>query len=759
MVRVAGWGSRGQAMVDPVAAARGGLLDWWYDGGKRQVDLDLDRADGQQAVRDLAAHADLVFDDAAPGWLADRGIDHADLAAANPRLVHVSLTPFGRTGPRASWRTSDLVAAALGGVASVTGLADAPMNSWGGQNLNFGGFMAAISGLAALHRARLDGYGQHVDVSLHEVVASSVENLWFQWWYHDLLPDLPEIAARQGSLHWLGAYEVAPCRTGAVMITPTPTPDHLFRWMVEDGVAEAAHYLHMTAFDLLPQMADIMAMVERWVLTQDAADLFAESQRRHVAFGEVQDVATVAVNPQFAFRGFFQDHDWDGPPVRRPGHPGRTTGTPPPPLRPPAAAPTPVAEIVAGWTPAEPATEAAPATTVKGTKPLDGLLIADFTWVLAGPFATRILGDLGADVVKFQTEGRATQVNRPDYPYFATWNRSKRSAALDMKHPGALDAVRPIIERADVLIENYSAGVLDRWGLDWETVRAWNPRLIYVTMAGPGHDGPWKDVISYAPTVHALCGLTYLTNPPGRLDVGPGFSLNDHAAGFVAATLVLEAIEARRRTGEGQLIDIAQLEVGSYLCGPALVEHFANGRTCEPGGNVDALVDNVPNEIYADGHGGWLAVSVLDDAQWVGLCRVLGRDDLAADPTLATVEGRRARRADVDAAVGAWVADRAAPAAMVELQETGVPAGAVQDARSLEQCPQLQARDVFRSFADHPLFGDRAHERFPAIFSESDLTPYLRSPYLGEHNFEVYGELAGLSDEDIAIGIGDELFG
>jgi crotonobetainyl-CoA:carnitine CoA-transferase CaiB-like acyl-CoA transferase len=167
-------------MADPRAAALGDLSDWWFDGGKTTVDVDLDVPGGQEAVRNLAAHADLVMDSAPAGVLAARGLDFADLSASRPTLVQVSLTPFGRTGPRALWRSSDLVAAAMGGVCSLTGPPEKPLNSWGQQNYAFGGFMAAICGLSGVHAARETGRGAHVDLSLHEVVASSLENLFFQ---------------------------------------------------------------------------------------------------------------------------------------------------------------------------------------------------------------------------------------------------------------------------------------------------------------------------------------------------------------------------------------------------------------------------------------------------------------------------------------------------------------------------------------------------------------------------------------------------
>jgi len=785
VVKVAGAGARGPAMRDPEVAKRGGLADWMYDGGKRTVavgldlnlDLDLDLNStssveaGVAALRRLAECADLVIDDWRPGRLAALGLDHARLVAVNPSLVSVSLTPFGQTGPQAGWQGSDLVAAALGGVSSLTGPADRPLNSWGRQNEHFGGFVTAICALAGLHDARRSGRGHAVDVSLHEVVTGSIENLFFQYFYDDVLDDLPAVAPRQGALHWLGVYDVVPARTGTVMVTPTPSPSPLIDWMVEEGFEEAIEYAGLGIEEILARRADLMATIRRFCLDHDAGYLFHEGQSRRVAFGEVQSVPQVVANPQFAHRGFLRSVDWDGPPVRTTGWPAQHSGTPVPPPRPPAAGPVPVEDVVAGWSAAAAggavgsgdAGAAAVASTVSGGtagasgKPLDGVRIADFTWVLAGPFCTRLLGDLGADVIKVQNVERATLVNRSNYPYYAVWNRSKRSALLDMKHPGALAVARRLVEASDVLVENYSAGVLARWGLDWDTVHAWNPRLIYVTMSGCGHDGPWSNVLSYAPTVHALCGLTYLTNPADRRDVGCGFSLNDHAAGFVAATGILAALEARRRTGLGQRIDLAQLEVGSWLITPAILDLLANGRVTEPDGNADPFAVYAPNDTYRCGDGRWLAVSVDDDA-WPRLCALADRSDLAADVALRVAAGRLARRHELDRLVGDWCAARPAVVAMEQLQAAGVAAGMVQDAADLLDDPQHRARGFWRRFDEHPIFGPRPYDRFPARWSTSDLEPYRRAPVFGEHDDEVWGGVCGLDASEVAAGLADGLF-
>ncbi len=753
----------GPAMTDPTVAERGGLLDWWFDGGKEHLPDDLASDAGRDAYRRLVSKADLVIESAPPGRLADLGLDHDAMVETNPALVQVALTPFGRTGPRAGWQTSDLVAGALGGVLSVSGTPDEAVNPWGRQNFNTGALMAAVCGLAGVWDARESGTGQLVDLSLHEVVTSSLEQIFFQWWFPDLLP-IPRRALRQGSLHWLGAYVVAEAKTGACNIAPVPQPESLFAWMAEEGDPDGAEMASMPVEEVLAEMPRVMAAIKRFARTKDSGELFHEAQRRHIAFGEVQTVPQVAQNPQYEHRGTFRAVE-GVPAVQMPGPYARFHGTPVADQQAPSPSASSIDDVLRRWAAADaphpPSTGRRHRGPVAAGKPLEGLRVVDFTWVLAGPFANRIMGDLGADILKFQTAERATLVNSPDFPYFYVWNRSKRLMSLDMKRPEALDIIRRVIEQSDVLMENFSAGVLARWGLDYQAVREWNPEIVYVSMSGPGHDGPWSNVITYAPTIHALCGLTHLSNPPGRSDVGPGFSLNDHAAGLTSAAAVLAALEARRHTGEGQHIDIAQMETGTYLIGPALLDHFANGREAQPIGNADPFRQHCPNEVYRCGDLGEVAITCRDDADWRRLCDTVGWiiAELADDDSLATVDGRLERVEDIDDALREWCASRTAVDAVGALQTNGVPAGRVQDGGDLMADPQLLARDFWRT-TDHPVFGERPYDRFPALWSGTDLEPYMLSgAYIGEHNFEVYAELGGLGPEEIAVGMGDGLFG
>ena len=350
VVRV-GHATSGPAMVDERLAARGGLLDWWYDAGKDRVDVDLDTPAGQDAYRRLATGADLVIETEAPGRLAGLGLDHDDLVTDNPTLVQVALTPFGRTGPRSGWQTSDLVAGALGGVLSVSGTAERAVGSWGRQNFHVGSMMAAVCGLAGVHAARRSGRGQLVDLSLHETVASSLEQMFFQHWFDDLLEPflgLPKVALRQGSRHWTGLYEVVSARTGACMVTPTPHAGPLYEWMAEEGDAEGAGLAALAPDEAIAAIPRAMAAIKAFARTKDAGELFHEAQRRHVAFGEVQTVAQMAENPQYDFRDSYRPVDgFDR--IRLVGPYARFHSTHVPPARPPSLV-MPVDELPGGAT-------------------------------------------------------------------------------------------------------------------------------------------------------------------------------------------------------------------------------------------------------------------------------------------------------------------------------------------------------------------------------------------------------------------------
>ncbi|MEM9651363.1 MAG: CoA transferase [Actinomycetota bacterium] len=756
-----GVGERGPELDGaPGDAPRHGLLDWWHDCNCRRLPLDLDDEADRQRFLELVDRCDVLIDVESPGTMAARGLAPSDLAERNPRLVHISLSPFGADGPRADWRSSDLVAQALGGYLSVTGDPDEPIALWGRQAATVGGMYAAMSALAGLHRARTTGRGSWVDLSLHEAVISCSEHVLMYWWFPEALEPLgAPIAARQRSLHWIRAFEVVPCERGACMVSPAAGGLlDLIAWLKARGHAQSVpdDPDDEVLLSLIPPM---MEALKAAALEMDATDLFEAGQSLHVPFGESYTVPQVAEAAQHRHREYFRPVE-EG--IAVPGPVARFVTT---------AAPGPVApqdcrttDPAAIWPDREADPEAAvdvgeatdqvassAATAVDGdlVGPLAGVRVLDFTHVLAGPFATRVMADLGADVIRLQTEERMGGSSANEFPYNVMWCRSKRAIQLQMKHEEALDVLAALVAEADVVIDNFSAGVMAEWGAGPEQLQEWTPGIISLSMSGCGTDGPWQDYVTYAPTVHALCGFTALTGPPGQTDCGPGIAYNDHVSGLTGAIALLSALDHRNRTGEGQHIEISQYEVGTYLIGPAMIDFLATGRAAEANGNVDAFADHVVNEVFQGRDGDWLAVTLFDQSDWEAALA------LGVAPVPDGADGKNRTES-----VGAWVAARDAGAAQDELQAAGLAAGVVQTADHMaNRDPQLAHRDWLVTM-DSPMQGSQTTERHPARwFDRAGELPlqYRPTAYLGEHNFEVYQELLGWDAERVAIAMGTEL--
>ncbi|MGH2634281.1 MAG: CaiB/BaiF CoA transferase family protein, partial [Tepidiformaceae bacterium] len=383
--------------------------------------------------------------------------------------------------------------------------------------------------------------------------------------------------------------------------------------------------------------------------------------------------------------------------------------------------------------------------------PLEGVRVLDFTHVLAGPFGTRVLADLGADVIKVGTASRGGGANTPDHPYFVMWNRNKRNVSINMSSPEGRDIARRLAGKCDLITENFSAGVLKRWGLDRDSLKESNPGISVISMGGMGQDGPWKDFVTYAPTIHALVGLTYMTNPPGRHDLGYGFSLTDHLSGLAGALAALEALEYRDRTGQGLDIDLSQYELGLGLMAPALIDHLANGTAPEPVGNRHPFGAWAPHGMYpCEGSDRWVAIAVRGDDEWARLCEVMGLPGLASDSRFRTHEARLANQDALDQTVGAWTATQDRYAVQALCQARGIAAGAVQDAADLTgRDEQLRARDFFTTAAADQ-WGDYGLERFPARFNGNRPDRCEGVRQIGADTFDVMTGLLGLSDDEVA---------
>jgi crotonobetainyl-CoA:carnitine CoA-transferase CaiB-like acyl-CoA transferase len=385
--------------------------------------------------------------------------------------------------------------------------------------------------------------------------------------------------------------------------------------------------------------------------------------------------------------------------------------------------------------------------------PLQGIRVADFTMHAAGPFATLLLAELGAEVIKVESAARLDITRRPhpvygraEVPPFDMVNAGKRSVTLNLKTPAGVDLARRLVAVSDVVTENFRPGVMERLGLGYLALRAVRPDLIMLSISTSGQTGPERGIAGYAPMFAALGGLGEAT---GYAD-GPPVELRhamDHTNGLVGAFAVLAALHHRRRTGQGQHIDLAMREVAASLIGETLLAQAMNGQAPRRMGNRDLAM--VPHGVYpCRGEDRWVGIAVGSDAEWGALRRALGDPEWARDPALEDAVGRRRREGQIDGHLSAWCRERSVEEVVWRLQRVGVAATPSMSAQDLLHDPHLREREAFPVLED-PRRGHRRVVGPPWRFSETPASVRKWSPDLGEDNQDVLAGLLGLTPGEI----------
>jgi benzylsuccinate CoA-transferase BbsF subunit len=377
---------------------------------------------------------------------------------------------------------------------------------------------------------------------------------------------------------------------------------------------------------------------------------------------------------------------------------------------------------------------------------LKGIRILDFSWVLAGPYATRLLADFGAEVIKVQPL-MPEAGDKFSRGYYNTWNRNKLGITLNLASPEGIALAKKLVAVSDAVVENFTPRVMANWGLDYENLKEIKPDIIMLSLSTMGSSGPWRDYAGFGPTVQAFSGVTYLTSFPGEPPPGLGTAYADHIAGLLACLALLSALEYRRRTGGGQYIDVSQVEAMASLLGDAILDYQIGGREVEVVGN--SSTEAAPHGVYrCQGDDCWCAIAVFTDDEWQGFKRALDNPPWAGDKRFATLNGRLENKARLDRLVEEWTKKHTAEEAMALLQKQGVAAGVVQSAGDLAQDPQLNERGFFIEL-DHPELGKTVSDATPIRLSDTPARYSRPAPLLGQDNENVYGELLGLSETEL----------
>ena len=388
---------------------------------------------------------------------------------------------------------------------------------------------------------------------------------------------------------------------------------------------------------------------------------------------------------------------------------------------------------------------------------MKGVRVLDFTWIHAGPSATRILSDQGAQVIKVESNQALAVVGGPasntarGLGQRHNWNAGKLSISLNMKTDAGKGLARRLVSVSDVVAENFSGRVMPSWGLDYEGVRKIKPDIIMLSMSGFGRTGPWKDRVSYGQTLQAWSGFTDLTGFPDNGPSGPASAYSDAVGGMTGAQAVLLALIQRANTGKGQWIDVSQMEAMSSLLGPLTLELSANKVDVHRSGNRLSHGGGAPHGAYrCQGDDRWLAITVFTDEEWAAFASAIGAPSWTSDTRFATAESREQHADDLDQLVESWTLGQNAESAMHLLQAAGIAAGVALTGEDMaNNDPQLRDRGTFQPVPDA---GGvlRTIEKAPYKLSRTPGSVTRGAPEFGADQDFVLSEILGLSDEELA---------
>jgi crotonobetainyl-CoA:carnitine CoA-transferase CaiB-like acyl-CoA transferase len=738
------------------------LSFWAWNRGKRSAVLDLTTADGAAELARLGEDADVVFESGAVA------VDLAALRRANPRLVTVSMSAFGGTGPKAAWPATDLTVLAAGCQLAMTGDADrAPVRTCVPQAFLHGAADAAVGALVALAERARSGLGQHVDVSAQRSVLQATQS------YVLAVPLGGTAAQRMSGGVRTGGLDVQllwPCKDGYASVSLLfgasigPFTRRLMHWVHEEGYCdeptrdkdwiEYAGLLYSGA-EPIEEYERVKRVVGEFCLSKTKAELLEAARSRGLLIAPVATPADVAQSVQFEVRQYWDHVDDDAlldRPVAAPGPFVRSSMAPPIRLgRAPRLGEHTHAVLLA---PRRPVTAPVTETAPRGA-PLDGVKVLDLTWAMAGPAMTRVLADFGAAVLRVES-GHHLDVARTIGPFvddrpgseasglLFNMTTGKRSVGLDLRQPMAREVLDDLVRWADVVVESFSPRGRAALDLEYQRLVELNPTVIMMSSCLFGQYGPLERYAGFGTMGAALSGFFHLTGWPDRAPCGPFGAYSDYMSPRFGVCALLAAIDHRRRTGEGQYLDFAQAEAAVHFLSPAVLDYVVNGTVATRDGNRDTAM--VPHAVYpCAGDDEWIAVACRDDQDWRSLAAVLDRPDIG---DLTTAQ-RREREVELDGVITSWTARQSAAEAAMVLIAAGVPAHGVNNSGECAADPQLAHDEHFVTLA-HPEHGRVVAEgsrfRLEATPAVVDRSP----PLLGQDTLDVLTDLLHYSDDRIA---------
>ncbi|MFN2168724.1 MAG: CoA transferase [Anaerolineae bacterium] len=717
-------------------------------------------------ICDRIGRADVLIDSMGPAQLADLGLTRERLEAANPGLIHVSITGFGSSGPKAGYAWTDLTATAASGHLYVTGSADrAPLRISCPQAHAHASADAAVAVLIALAHRDRTGEGQHIDIAAQQSLTLALLSRGLDGAVGQDKATRSAYGASIGGVHLQNQFQA---RDGWVVVLQGVLPplaafmDRLMQWVHELGLCgeadlrwdwgQAAVQMmqgKITAEDWAPIQAGIDALVRG----RTKAELMDAAVQRRLLIAPVLSVKDVLDSEHLEARAFVQTAAG-----------GRRLG----PFARLQASPLPLRQGgLTDWAEAPAQRPAAPRGRVSAADgaargaqegPLAGLKVLDLFWVVAGPGATRMLADYGATVVHVESTQRLDMVrNVPPYvggtmdPERAachhTTNCNKLNITLDLGTPEGRGVLEDLVRWADVFTESFAPGVVARMGFGYDRVRQLKPDIIMISSCLMGQSGPWSPYAGYGNLAAAVSGFHALTGHPDMPPTGCFGPYTDFTSVRFNALAILGAVRHRERTGQGQFIDMAQAEAALHFLAPDCLAFLQAGEVRLADGNRDSW--RAPSGVYPTrGFDRWIAIVVENDAQWGRLCEIAGLQNVLEQGVVSLAQRREVEDV-IDDHLAAWTADQDGQALEDRLQALGIPAHRVLDTHDLFDDPQLRHREHFIP-VQHRAFDGAVVESSRLRFSKLEARRPVHAPWFGIHNQEVLRELLGYSDAQVA---------
>jgi benzylsuccinate CoA-transferase BbsF subunit len=756
-----GWGPYPGDVPDPEQSGTFFCLN----SNKQSVVLDLDTAADCARLLAWIDAADVFVSSHSAARLRELGCDPEALAARNPELVAISLTPFGLTGPLAGWRGYDLNAYHFSACGTrYCGRTDGEPLEHGTFSADFfAGYAATAWGLACLLGRERIGGGQQLDVSSAEIVAALfVGALNVGGYAQDGRSDRRVGGAGMGLAAPAG---IVPCRDGHVLVIALEKA----QWHGLRAAMGDPEWARPELFDDMWERGRnaelIYALLEDWTRDLSKEEIMSACQAHGCPTTAVYTMADLASHPHLAARRTLVELDHSklgrvrtlGAPIRLPDCPGG----------PRTAAPLLGQHTREGFSPrpvavARRAADRAAAwasdrvTDRDRALPLAGLRVANFGWGLVGPTAGQLLAFLGAEVYKIESRARP-DIQRTIPPFVngvpdpdrsiqnhAFW-AGNRSVTLNLKTEEGRALARELVAISGVVIENFGRGVMERFGLGHAALCERSPQLIFASLSSTGESGPLAGLRTYGNSLASLAGLDSVTgHADGRLQVMEN-AYADPLGGVIGALSILLALAHRDRTGRGQHIDYSQLEGTLQLVGPLFLDQILNGRVAGPLGNRHPVAAGAPHGVFPClGDDRWVAIAVLRDDEWRGLVRAMGDPVWARDPALCRGAGRVAQIESLHVRIAAWTRGFERDALAERLQRDGVPASPVSHVADLLDHPHYRARGTFVE-VEHPLgFRETIYGGYVKCSrTRPDIRP---GPSIGQDNHFVFRKLLGLSE-------------